>query len=192
MMATRCMARLRSGRPAGRRGVAPSAGRRSGRRRDDRLRRQPGLEEPPLALGGGLAGHRAERAPAAPTERPAAERVGLEADHEIDRQDRQADPALIDARHALDQLEPAAQHDKAQERPPQPIRDEPDRREESGDPAETVLDEDKALRPVDAVGRRIGRLMHGKREHGGGLDGLQSPLLVGRNRIGERLAGFSL
>ena len=72
-------------------------------------------------------------------------------------------------------LEDAAQHDVAQQRPPQPVGEQPDRREQRRDPGEAVLDEDEAFRPVDAVGRRIGRLVHGEREHGCRSDCWQCP-----------------
>ena len=110
-----------AGRPAG------AGGRR---RRNDRLAPAATLEEAALALGRSLAGDGAEHAPAAPLERPAAQRVGLEADQQVEGEAGERDPARVDGVDEPHQLENAATIDIAEQRPPQPVHEEPDRREQ--------------------------------------------------------------
>ena len=47
------------------------------------MRRQPHLEEAALAVLAVAAGHRADEPPAAPLQRGAVERAGLEAEHDL-------------------------------------------------------------------------------------------------------------
>src|SRR5262245_44877066 len=104
MMTRRCMAASRTSPDQAAKPAPTARGRWIGARRNDRLRRQPGLEEASLAFGGGPAGHGAERPPARPLEAPALEGIGFESDHETERQHSQAGPALVDARKARDGL----------------------------------------------------------------------------------------
>src|SRR5262245_63639805 len=54
----------------------------------NRLARQPAVEEAPLAIGCRHAGHGADHAPTAPLQPPATQRVGLEADQQIEAKAR--------------------------------------------------------------------------------------------------------
>src|SRR5581483_8691169 len=166
MMTRLCMASTRPDEAAEAAPAVAGGARRRDSSGQDRLRGQPGVEEAPLAFGGGLAGHRADGAPAAPLQAPAAQRVGLEGEEQVHGEAGEPRPARIDRGAAGSSLQGGTDEHIADKGPPQAVGEEPKRRKQQGKPGKAVLDEDEALGPVDAVGRRIRRLVHGISEHG--------------------------
>src|SRR5262245_49362641 len=159
---------------------------------DDRLRRNPSLKEAALAFAAVAPIGRAQRPPAASRQRPAPQRVAFEGQEQIEGDEAQTGPASVEDRRQTQGLDAAVGDEVGEERPPQTIEQKPQRPKHRRPPGEPILDEDEAFRAVHAVGRGIGRLVHGKGQHGSapgtGLSGLLSWMGLARLLVCDRLA----
>src|SRR5262245_32152521 len=170
MMTTRCMAagsKAGARQRADHRPFSAAAGGGGCRRSPQhRLGWDPGLEEAALALVAVAPVGGAQHPPAAPVERPAPQAVAFKGQQEIEGKETKPDPALIEDPRQSHSLDTAIGDEIAEERPPQPVKQQPQGAKQGRAPGEAILDENETFGTVDAVGGGVRRLVHGEGLHG--------------------------